>query len=214
MTFVIAMTSPAAVIVAADRRYTGVASVADYRGTKMCRLLTDDAHGIIAYAGAGIRVNPPPGEPLELSLWIERLLQGSIRTFDQSMNMISVAATQQRLRGYDPNHSFMFAGFLDGRPIIETLTAAKMSGEIENAKTASANHFVRLRFPPGGGVKPNCPPLGHRPVKDTAPLPGDNRSVAVDIDADFGVRLRAFPCDDVVTVTPKLCKQARPASIG
>jgi hypothetical protein len=56
-----------------------------------------------------------------------------------------------------------------------------------------------------GGSKPNCPPLGNCPLEDSAALPPDNRSVAADIDANLGIRLRAFPRDNALAVTPKVC---------
>ena len=65
-----------------------------------------------------------------------------------------------------------------------------------------------------GGGKPNCPPLGDCALEDTAGLSRGNRSVAADIDGNLGIGLRAFSRDNAVTVTPKLGRQTRPASIG
>jgi hypothetical protein len=44
--------------------------------------------------------------------------------------------------------------------------------------------------------------------------PRHNRSGAPDSDADLNIGLRIFPSDNASSVTPKLCGQTQPASIG
>src|ERR1700730_10395569 len=73
---------------------------------------------------------------------------------------------------------------------------------------------IDVIFLQAGGTKPNCSPLGDGPIQDAAALSRYDRSVTANSDASCGIRLRVFPRDDAVTVDPKVCGQARPASIG
>ena len=71
------------------------------------------------------------------------------------------------------------------------------------------NHTVRARR----RRKPDGSPLGDGAVRDTIPLPRDDRCAAVDIDANLGVRARVSPGDHTA-VTAKLCGEAGPAPAG
>ena len=61
--------------------------------------------------------------------------------------------------------------------------------------------------------KPDGSPLGDGAVRDTVPLPRDDRCATVDIDANLGVRARVS-LGDHAAVTAKLCGEARPAPAG
>ena len=69
------------------------------------------------------------------------------------------------------------------------------------------NHTVRA---PRRG-KPDGSPLGNGAVRDTVPLPRDDRCAAVDIDANLGVRARGFRQAITPLWTVKLCCEAGPA---
>ena len=71
------------------------------------------------------------------------------------------------------------------------------------------NHNVRAP----SGRKPDGSPLGDGAILDAVPLPRDDRSAAVDIDANHNVRARLFKGDHA-TVTTKLRGEARPVPAG
>src|SRR5262249_43429673 len=61
--------------------------------------------------------------------------------------------------------------------------------------------------------KPDGPPLGDSAVRDTVPLPRDDRCAAVDVDANLGGRAPDAP-GDPTAVTAKLCCEAGPVPAG
>jgi len=148
MTFAIAIATREAVMVAADRRLSGTARVAGHAATKVCRIGTANSHGIMTYAGAGARVS---AQPFEISTWLERLLRGHIGDHNATMQEIEKAANEQCLAKLGPNHAFAFAGFMDGKPLIDILMSEKLTPEIEKEKEARGTDFWRFRtmVPPG-----------------------------------------------------------------
>src|ERR1700738_3765177 len=62
-------------------------------------------------------------------------------------------------------------------------------------------------------AKPDGSPLGDGAVRDTVRLPRDDRSAAVNINANLGVRARVS-LGDHAAVTAKLCCEAGPAPAG
>ena len=61
--------------------------------------------------------------------------------------------------------------------------------------------------------KPDGSPLGDGAIRDTVPLPRDDRCATVDIDANLGVRARVS-LGDHTAVTAKLCCEAGPPPAG
>lgn len=143
MTLAIAVATPNAIIIAADRRLSCKPGLDQFLATKLFTVKMKDAHGILTYAGVGANVSGD--RPFELSAWLERTLTGGQDfTFDEAITAICQSATKRRLSHYFP-HTFMFAGFLRGRPIIETLTS-EYAGEIaESYKKQHGHDFVRFR---------------------------------------------------------------------
>ena len=91
--------------------------------TKICRLETRDAKGVIGYSGVGASVRR--GEkPFELSKWIARTLTGMNLTLNETLYLIGNAASKRNLHLLVKGHSFIFAGFENGIPCGELITSA------------------------------------------------------------------------------------------
>lgn len=145
MTFAIAIVLPTTVMVAADRRLmSSHPRLKRQLATKMCRVETTDAHGLITYAGTGAILRR--SLPFELSDWIAKVLRGQTLTFVQAMAKIAYAATEQKLTKWAKNHTFMFAGFHNDRPLIHLITAEKHSDEAERHKRRHGIDFVGMNF--------------------------------------------------------------------
>ena len=59
-----------------------------------------------------------------------------------------------------------------------------------------------------GWREPDRPSFGDRTVHAATAAPRDHRAVAVDVDADLGVRLRVVPGDHALAMAAKFCGQA------
>lgn len=149
MTLAVAIVTWNAVLVAADRKLSGNPRLKGFDATKLIRIQTTDSHGVMSYAGVGANLYT---KPFEVSTWLERVLRGYVRSHSDTMQEIAKAATEQGIatRLKDENgrpqfHDFMFAGFLDGAPIIDHITSQNLGPAIEEMKKAAPNHFAILR---------------------------------------------------------------------
>lgn len=122
MTLAISIVTRRLAFVAADRRYSGVASLNSFLANKVCRLETSDAQGLLTFAGVGARAIK--GQPFELGDWVTNVLRGHNRSLDQSLEVLRAAATSQRLTSHAAGHTFVFSGFKDKQtPILRVITA-------------------------------------------------------------------------------------------
>ncbi|BCH17233.1 hypothetical protein [Mesorhizobium sp. L-2-11] len=121
MTLSVVVITPQLAFAGADRRYSDVEALRDFKAAKICALDTADGYGLITFAGAGARASKTP---FELSDWITHVLRGSGRTLDQSLHAIAKAATEQKLHTYDKGgHAFGFAGFRKGKMCLQIITS-------------------------------------------------------------------------------------------
>lgn len=120
MTLAVVVVTPQLAFAGADRKYSGVAALSEFKAAKICSLETTDARGLITFAGVGARAG---AEPLELSEWVTHVLRGHKRTLDQSLHTIAAAATEQKLHRLVEGHAFGFAGFVEGKMSLQTVTS-------------------------------------------------------------------------------------------
>lgn len=120
MTLAIAAVTRELAFVGADRRYSGVGALRSFKAVKVCALETSDASGLLTFAGVGARAR---AKPFELSDWLTQVLRGVIRTLDESLHQIALAATEQRLHSLVEGHAFAFAGFKEGQRSLQLVTS-------------------------------------------------------------------------------------------
>ena len=147
MTLAISIVTRRLAFVAADRRYSGVASLNSFLANKVCRLETSDAQGLLTFAGVGARALK--GQPFELGDWVTNVLRGHIRNLDQSLEVLRTAAVSQRLNSHASGHTFIFSGFKDkATPILRVVTALDQLQTIEfsKAETRTAHALAGDNF--------------------------------------------------------------------
>lgn len=158
MTFAIALVLPQACMVAADRKLSSnLLALSRHKAIKICRIETTDAHGLMTYAGAGATLRN--AKPFDLSHWIASVLRGQMLNFEQAMATIAIAATEQRLTRFAKNHTFMFAGFVRGKPLVHLVTAEQYTEKSERVKSAHGIDYVGVNFFPEAG-KGGAYPIG------------------------------------------------------
>lgn len=153
MTLAVVMVTPQVAFAGADRRYSGVEAVKDFKAIKICSLETTDAHGLLTFAGIGARASR---EPFELSEWVTHVLRGYKRTLDESLQAIAQAATEQRMHLMVPGHAFAFGGFKDRAVTLQIVTSqtalfsmetSGKSTKLEVPGEARPFRVINLNFP-------------------------------------------------------------------
>lgn len=148
MTLVIAVMSHKCIWMCADRRLSSTKLL----GTKLMRLETIDSTGVFSYAGVGAKLY---SQPFEVSDWLRRTLRECKCTLNEALNIVAEEATRQSIHRLLPaGHIFMYAGFENGAPVIETIATPNFATKTIPMRPGAAqivipNHsqsFNRHRF--------------------------------------------------------------------